>query len=71
MPRGNQTFQKRQRENKLRERAQKKRERRQQKQAEKKQAQALGTPEVSEQAVAPEEGVDGGELDAVQATRDE
>jgi hypothetical protein len=70
MARGNQTFQKRQRENKLREKAQKKRERRQQKQTEKKQAQALGTPEVSEQAVAPGEGVDGGELDAGHATGD-
>lgn len=37
MPRGNQTFQKRQRENKLREKAQLKRERRQQRQIEKKQ----------------------------------
>jgi cold-inducible RNA-binding protein len=41
--RGNQTFQKRQRENKLRERAQQKRERRQQKHIEKKQARSLET----------------------------
>ena len=38
MGRGNQTFQKRQRENKLREKAQLKRERRQQRQGEKKKA---------------------------------
>jgi hypothetical protein len=37
MARGNQTFQKRQRENKLRERAQKKRERREQRKNEKRQ----------------------------------
>ncbi len=39
MARGNQTFQKRQRENKLRERAQQKRERREQRKSEKKQSQ--------------------------------
>jgi hypothetical protein len=49
MAKSSQTFQKRQRENKLREKAQQKRERRQQRQSEKKQAQAReaglnGTP---------------------------
>ncbi|MGH9444737.1 MAG: RNA recognition motif domain-containing protein [Terriglobia bacterium] len=62
MARGNQTFQKRQRENKLREKAQQKRERRQQKQAEKKLAPARETTEFGEQAIALEsESVDGGE----------
>lgn len=42
MPRGNQTFQKHQREQKLREKARMKRERRQQRQSEKKQAPAGG-----------------------------
>jgi len=42
--RGNQTFQKRQRENKLREKAQQKRERRQQRNIEKKQARSLDAP---------------------------
>jgi hypothetical protein len=42
MPRGNQTFQKHQREQKLREKARMKRERRQQRQSEKKQGQAGG-----------------------------
>ena len=42
MGRSNQTFQKRQRENKLREKAQLKRERRQQRQGEKKKALVIG-----------------------------
>jgi hypothetical protein len=42
MARGNQTFQKRQRENKLRERAQQKRERREQRKSEKKQMMVTG-----------------------------
>lgn len=42
MARGNQTFQKRQRENKLRERAQQKRERRERRKSEKKQMLATG-----------------------------
>jgi cold-inducible RNA-binding protein len=54
--RGNQTFHKRQRENKLREKAQEKRERRQQKQAEKRQARAVGAPGTSEQDSADETG---------------
>jgi cold-inducible RNA-binding protein len=44
MARGNQTFQKRQRENKLREKAQQKRERRQQRNIEKKQARSTDAP---------------------------
>lgn len=70
MARGNQTFQKRQRENKLRERAQQKRERRQQRQAEKKQAHALGNPQISEQLVPLEQGVDSSELGAGHAAGD-
>jgi hypothetical protein len=42
MARGNQTFQKRQRENKLREKAQQKRERREQRKIEKRQTLASG-----------------------------
>jgi len=60
MAKSGQTFQKRQRENKLREKAQLKRERRQQRQIEKKQAQAReggpgGAPGVQLE-MEPEEG---------------
>jgi hypothetical protein len=47
MARGNQTFQKRQRENKLREKAQLKRERRQQRKSEKKEAQVAQAQPIS------------------------
>ena len=47
MARGNQTFQKRQRENKLREKAQRKRERRQQRKSEKKEAQVAQAAPIS------------------------
>jgi hypothetical protein len=50
MARGNQTFQKRQRENKLREKAQQKRERREQRKIEKRQLVTSG-----DQFAAPEE----------------
>ncbi len=49
MARSNQTFKKRQRENKLREKAQLKRERRQQRQSEKKRTQVLAAEPVSVQ----------------------
>jgi cold-inducible RNA-binding protein len=63
--RGSQTFQKRQRENKLREKAQQKRERRQQRHIEKKQARALESSETSEGAslVAVELAAEEGNLD--------
>jgi hypothetical protein len=48
MPRGNQTFQKHQREQKLREKARMKRERRQQRQTEKKQQGPAGDVDFSE-----------------------
>jgi cold-inducible RNA-binding protein len=62
--RGNQTFQKRQRENKLREKAQQKRERRQQKHVEKKQARSVEASGNSEEASLLEFEDDGPTVDA-------
>jgi cold-inducible RNA-binding protein len=62
--RGNQTFQKRQRENKLREKAQQKRERRQQKHIEKKQARAVEASGNGEPAGLIEVEADGANLEA-------
>ena len=59
MARGNQTFQKRQRENKLREKAQLKRERRQQRKSERKEAQVAQAQPISVHPN-PAEGETGG-----------
>ena len=58
MARGNQTFQKRQRENKLREKAQQKRERREQRKIEKRQSlTSVDQPTALEEAENPVEAV--------------
>jgi hypothetical protein len=59
LAKSNQTFQKRQRENKLREKAQQKRERRQQRHIEKKQAHGLEAPGSSDRPSPTEVKADG------------
>jgi DNA gyrase/topoisomerase IV subunit B len=67
MPRGNQTFQKHQREQKLREKARMKRERRQQRQIEKKQQGQAGGTEFSESEpiLTETDSADGSEIEEV------